>query len=571
MTRRKPYPLPAVVLEGDIAILGRKGGGKTVTGKGLVEELLELKQRVIVLDVLGVWAGLRTSADGRRPGYPVAIFGGEHGDLPLDPGGAAPLAQVLATENLPAVIDLSDLTKADQNRFVGAFLRELRRVNRAALTLVLEEADVFAPQNPMGEDSKQVHAEVDWIARRGRSRGFRLITITQRPARLSKDVLTQASTLIAHKLPSPQDRDAVKAWVEGNGDRDQAREVFNTLAGLDVGEAWVYAPEHAMLQRIRFPLMRTLDTSSTPKAGETRIQQKTLAQVDVAALRLALTSAEPPAKFKGTKVTPIAQVDVAAIEAAATRAGYDRGVDHGFAIARQQLQVATTSAIGEFADFVRKRLEAAKLDRPTDTGLKLLADLQGPGPVPAKPKVERLAAARDAVAAVESQTASTLSGPHQRLVNAIAWWNAMSIDAPSIPQVAFVAGYSPGTGTFNKYRGELRSAGLIEYPSGGAMSLTDAGRALAVSPDAPPSLKAFHAQVRSQISGPYIRLLDPLLEAWPGELTLDQLGEAAGYSVGTGTFNKYRGAMRTLGLIDYPRSSTARASDWLFPGKVSRA
>src|SRR5437899_6497089 len=103
--------LPDNVLDADIAILGRKGGGKTYTSKGIVERLLDMGRRVLILDPLGVWAGLRTSSDGKAPGYPVAIFGGEHADMPLDPAAAAALADVIARENLPAVIDLSELSK----------------------------------------------------------------------------------------------------------------------------------------------------------------------------------------------------------------------------------------------------------------------------------------------------------------------------------------------------------------------------------------------------------------------------------------------------------------------------
>jgi uncharacterized protein len=57
----------------------------------------------------------------------------------------------------------------------------------------------------------RVLGEVDRIARRGRGFGFRLISITQRPAKLNKDVLTQLSTVVALGVISPQDRDAIKA------------------------------------------------------------------------------------------------------------------------------------------------------------------------------------------------------------------------------------------------------------------------------------------------------------------------------------------------------------------------
>lgn len=323
------HPIPDAALDEDIAILGRKGGGKSYTAKGIVERLLDMGRRVLVLDPLGVWAGLRTSADGESAGYPIAIFGGLRGDLPLDPAAAEPMARIIAAENLPAVIDLADLSKAAQQSFLLKFLHELRRVNHDALTIVLEEADVFAPQNPQGDDSKALHGEIDWIARRGRFKGFRLITVTQRPARLSKDVLTQANMLIMHRLPAPQDRDAAKAWVDGNGDRDQAKVVFDTLAGLRVGEAWVLAQEPPMLERAMFPKIKTLDTSSTPKAGEKRIEPKTLAEVDVSAIREALAAAVPEGKKPAKNIIRNITADLQAAEDRGYQRGLAEGIERG--------------------------------------------------------------------------------------------------------------------------------------------------------------------------------------------------------------------------------------------------
>jgi len=77
------HPLPDAALDADIAILGKKGRGKTFTAKGIVEWLLHLGRRVIVLDPLSVWWGLKASADGKSPGYPVAVFGGPKADIPI--------------------------------------------------------------------------------------------------------------------------------------------------------------------------------------------------------------------------------------------------------------------------------------------------------------------------------------------------------------------------------------------------------------------------------------------------------------------------------------------------------
>jgi ribosome-binding protein aMBF1 (putative translation factor) len=156
---------------------------------------------------------------------------------------------------------------------------------------VLEEADVFAPQQPAGE-MMRVLGEVDRIARRGRAFGFRLISITQRPAKLHKDVLTQLSTLITLGVTSPQDRDAIKAWVDGNADREKARDVYDSLAHLNVGEGWIWAPDLGLLKRVTFPPIATLDTSKTPKAGDVANASPVLAAADISELNAKLVQFE---------------------------------------------------------------------------------------------------------------------------------------------------------------------------------------------------------------------------------------------------------------------------------------
>ena len=191
------------------------------------------------------------------------------------------LASLLRHPVYPTVLDMGPMRKAEQARLVANLLDYLFTHNREPLWLVLEDADAFAPQQPMGELIR-VLGEVDRIARRGRNFGFRLISITQRPAKLHKDVLTQLSTLIALGVTSPQDRDAIKAWVDGNADRDQAKKVYNSLAKLPVGEGSIWAPDHDLLEHVTFPAIRTLDTSKTPKAGDARISAPVLASADLA-------------------------------------------------------------------------------------------------------------------------------------------------------------------------------------------------------------------------------------------------------------------------------------------------
>jgi uncharacterized protein len=279
--RLKSHPIPDAALDADIAILGKKGRGKTFTAKGIVERLLQMQRRVLVLDPLSVWWGLKSGADGKSPGFPIPVFGGPQADIPLHDAAGSTIAELIVSTGISAVLDMGQMRKAEQARLVADLLDYLFTHNRDPLWLVLEEADAFAPQQPMGELTR-VLGEVDRIARRGRNFGFRLISLTQRPAKLNKDVLTQLSTLIAMGVTSPQDRDAVKAWVDGNADRDQARKVYDSLAKLRVGEGWIWAPDHDLLDRVKFPPIHTLDTSKTPQAGDARITAPVLASADLA-------------------------------------------------------------------------------------------------------------------------------------------------------------------------------------------------------------------------------------------------------------------------------------------------
>lgn len=509
-----PYPIPDAALDEDIAVLGRKGGGKTFTAKGIVERLLDMRRRVLILDPLGVWAGLRTSADGKRAGYKIAIFGGLHADMPLDPAAAEPLAQIIAVENLPAIIDLSELSKGEQQSFLLSFLRELRRANHDALTVVLEEADVFAPQNPLGDDSKALHGEIDWIARRGRSRGFRLLTITQRPARLSKDVLTQANTLIIHRLPSPQDRRAAEAWVNGNGDQEKSREVFNTLAGLAVGEAWVLAQDPPMLGRYRFPIIRTLDTSATPKAGEKRIEPKTLAEVDVSGIRDALAAAKAPAGAPTRRAVPTAP------DPALLKAEYARGHAAGYTLGwREAAQKVNLWA----SDF---------LSAQTPMAPNIVAQA---APPPKTPVV------------VDGRAAPSKIGPERRaLALLVAIYPAGYTDA----QWAIAAGFRRTGGTWGTYKSRLRLAGRIAESGNGIFQATELGvRDCGDDIETPPTAGDGLARWWGAKLG-VRRLMDALIETYPAPVGRLALAEAVGMTASGGTFGSYMSRLRSNGMIE---------------------
>jgi hypothetical protein len=148
-------------------------------------------------------------------GYPVVVFGGKHADVPITAEMGGALGRLIASDAPACVIDLSELgSNAARRRFMAAFSEALYEANEEPLHLVLDEADLWAPQRPI-KGWEGLLGHIEEIVRRGRVRGFIPWLFTQRPAVVHKDVLSQADILIAMKLMASQDRDAIGGWIEG--------------------------------------------------------------------------------------------------------------------------------------------------------------------------------------------------------------------------------------------------------------------------------------------------------------------------------------------------------------------
>lgn len=273
-------------------ILGMSGSGKSNTAAVYVEDLFAAEQQVIVVDPVGAWYGLRSSADGKGAGLPIAIIGGDPSDhvvdVPLEEAAGAFIAELVVRERLSSVVDTSDLSESGKARFLADFAETLYRRNKEPLYLVLEEADDYAPQGKTSGPHARTLGAFQRIVKRGRFKGLFPIMVTQRSAALHKDLLTQCDTLIVHRSPSPQDRKAIGGWVEHHG---QAKEVLSTLHELDAGEAWVWSPQAGkVMSRARIRRRSTFDSGQTPTEGKTRVRPRTVADVDTAALATAMAA-----------------------------------------------------------------------------------------------------------------------------------------------------------------------------------------------------------------------------------------------------------------------------------------
>jgi hypothetical protein len=210
--------------------------------------------------------GLRLNANGKPSKYPVVIFGGLHADVPIGRPRRA-IAEVVATSSTPAVIDTRLMTVGERTQFFTAFAQTLLRKNRGPLRLVIDEAHVFAPQGRVADprSGEMLHAANNLVSL-GRSIGLRIMMISQRPAKLHKDSLTQVETLVAMRVIAPQDRKAIEEWIGEWADKEQGKEIVASLPSLPTGDAWIWSPEIGFLERKHFPLARTYDSGKAPSA-----------------------------------------------------------------------------------------------------------------------------------------------------------------------------------------------------------------------------------------------------------------------------------------------------------------
>jgi hypothetical protein len=64
---------------------------------------------------------LRAAADGKRPGLPIVILGGDHGDVPLEVAAGQVIADLVVDEGISALLNLAHFRKGEQVRFMTDF------------------------------------------------------------------------------------------------------------------------------------------------------------------------------------------------------------------------------------------------------------------------------------------------------------------------------------------------------------------------------------------------------------------------------------------------------------------
>lgn len=569
------FPIEAVTEK--LGFIGRTGSGKTYAAQKLAEELHRAGAQFVALDPVGKWWALRLAGDGKSPAIPIPVFGGLHGDVPLEPTAGKLMADVIVDRGISAVVDVSQFeSDAQKARFMADFGNRFffrKKAAPSAVHLFIEEAQEFVPQNPQRDEALMLHA---WtrIQKLGRNFGIGSSLITQRPQEVNKKVLNLTEVLFVFQMTGPQERKTIAWWIQAKGiDEDIAAE----LPKLAEGCPHVWSPAWLQISRVvRILAKNTYDASSTPKVGR-RADVKELAPIDLEKLRTDMAAtierakAEDPrelrqqiAKLKAdlahAQKTPPAPAEPTVVEVPMLSPEQIGRIEALFG----DMEKLTAGCFARLSDGM---IEIARL-------VDAVRAHQGKAPVSprtsAAPRdVPPAPAPRAATRNPGSQPARALdgepvTGPEQRILDAIAWIESLGQPDADQAAAAFLAGYTMGGGAWNNPRGRLHTRGLVEYRSGGRIALTEAGRRLANAPDSPLTTQELHARVLERLPGPERRILRVLLEAYPRPISNEDLAAKAGYAMGGGAFANPRGRLRSLGLVEYPTKGAVAARALLF-------
>ena len=526
--------IPDSALDDRLAFVGTSGSGKTYAAGTAVERLLSMKARVVVVDPLDVWYGLRLKQDGVRPAFPVVIFGGSHADLPLNEPAGGLIGETVASMAESCIISLGGFgTKSAERRFMLAFLERLfRRATGEPFHIVFDEADLWAPQK-----SSEPHLQslMEQIVRRGRVKGFIPWLITQRPAVLSKDVLSQADGLVAMKLTSSQDRDAIGGWIEGQADRSDEKRMLARLPQLARGRGMLWIPGRGILEEVQFPAKETFDSSRTPKRGE-MVRSTSLKPIDLGAVRARLAAIESEtAKPKAPAKAPLPNTP-AQLEPRALREAEDAGRRIGFEDGKR---------VG-YAEGYRDALRTAQL---------AVAAVKAPEPNLAAIKPRTMGRVGITPTAAASVVSNDLPAGERRCLIAIAQHR----NGIRREQMTVLTGFKRSTR--DAYIQRLRQRGHVEVDRDRVVATTDGIAALGSNYDPLPTGSALRERVLHELPDGEHRVLEILLSAYPNSVERTEIDVATEFK--RSTRDAYIQRLRLRQLIETTGGSV-RAVDDLF-------
>ncbi|GAB3664421.1 helicase HerA domain-containing protein [Halopiger thermotolerans] len=245
--------LPVVeLLTGRGFVTGKSGSGKSNTASVIAEELLEAGYPLLIVDTDGEYYGLKEEYEMLHAGAD------EECDIQIGPEHAEQMATLALEENVPIILDVSGyIEEGVADELIRKVARQLfvkEKKLKKPFLLVVEEVHEYIPEGGgVGETGNLLIK----ISKRGRKHGLGIVGISQRPADVKKDFITQANWLVWHRLTWDNDTKVVGRIID--------TEYEEAVAELNDGQAFVQTDwMDADVRKVQFRRKRTFDAGATP-------------------------------------------------------------------------------------------------------------------------------------------------------------------------------------------------------------------------------------------------------------------------------------------------------------------
>ncbi|WP_135828347.1 helicase HerA domain-containing protein [Halorussus halobius] len=247
-----PVKLPVVeVLTGRAFITGKSGSGKSNTMSVVAEKLLDGGYPVMIVDTDGEYYGLKEE-------YELLHAGADDEcDIQVEPQHAEKLASLALEDNVPIILDVSGyLDEDDGKELLKAVAQQLfakEKKLKKPFLMVVEEVHEYIPEGGGMDECGRMLIK---IGKRGRKHGLGIAGISQRPADVKKDFITQCDWLVWHRLTWNNDTNVV-GRILGNDYAD-------AIEDMGDGEAFLTTDWSEQTRRVQFHRKQTFDAGATP-------------------------------------------------------------------------------------------------------------------------------------------------------------------------------------------------------------------------------------------------------------------------------------------------------------------
>ena len=226
---------PLELVYNKLFITGKTGSGKSWTCGVLMEEFDRTGLQFVCWDALNAHSGLSNlpGVESISPQEDQTI------DMPA-------FIQRLKNSGKSVVINLMGLSLGRQQQLVGDYCAALlesnfvdERGSRKSLMTIFEECQDFVPQQGRPLSFEPIVR----LCKLGRALGFGVTMISQRPAAVNKEALSQASVYLIHNVIQFRDLKALEEQMGFGNDRALIKRITAGIASAKSGECVGFSPD----------------------------------------------------------------------------------------------------------------------------------------------------------------------------------------------------------------------------------------------------------------------------------------------------------------------------------------